>query len=65
MNGPTVLRQIKNMADFGIDKIKIGKLNYYDSIIDWAAFGRMVEAVCKRDGIDYYIKESLRREMEK
>lgn len=65
LNGPTVLRQIKNMADFGIDKIKIGKLNYYDSIIDWAAFGRMVEAVCKRDGIDYYIKDSLRKEMER
>ena len=65
LNGPTVLRQINNMADFGIDKIKVGKLNYYDSIIDWGAFGRMVEAICKRDGIDYYIKDSLRREMEK
>lgn len=65
LNGPTVLRRIKNMADFGIDKIKVGKLNYYDSIIDWGAFGRMVEAICKRDGINYYIKESLRKEMEK
>lgn len=63
LNGPTVLRQIKNMADFGIDKVKIGKLNYHDSIIDWAAFGHMAEAICKREGINYYIKASLRREM--
>ena len=47
------------------NKIKIGKLNYYHSDIDWAAFGRKAEEICKARGYDYYIKESLRAEMEK
>ena len=64
LDAPNVLRQIKNMADFGIDRIKIGKLNYYHSDIDWAAFGREAEAICKERGADYYIKDSLRKEME-
>lgn len=48
-----------------VDKVKIGKLNYHLSNIDWAAFGREAEALCQKYGIDYYIKESLREEMEK
>lgn len=48
-----------------VDKIKIGKLNYFPSPIDWADFGRKAEALCKNLGIDYYIKDSLREEMEK
>lgn len=47
-----------------VKKVKIGKLNYHPSDIDWAAFGREAEALCKRLGMDYYIKDSLRREME-
>lgn len=47
------------------DKVKIGKLNYHPSSIDWADFGRRAEALCKKRGIDYYIKDSLRREMGK
>lgn len=47
------------------DKIKIGKLNYHKSVINWAEFGRNAEALCKECGIDYYIKESLRAEMER
>lgn len=47
-----------------VKKIKIGKLNYHPSDIDWAAFGREAETLCKRLGMDYYIKDSLRREME-
>ena len=46
------------------DKVKIGKLNYYKSDIDWKQFGREAEALCQRLGIDYYIKDSLRKEME-
>lgn len=46
------------------DKVKIGKLNYWPSDIDWAAFGREAEAVCRRLGLDYYIKDDLRKEME-
>lgn len=46
------------------DKIKVGKLNYHKSDIDWAAFGKMVENTCRETGVDYYIKDSLRKEME-
>lgn len=48
-----------------VDKVKIGKLNYYKSDINWADFGRKAEELCKKLGIDYYIKDSLREEMEK
>ena len=47
------------------DKVKIGKLNYYRSDIDWKTFGQKAEEICRKYGIDYYIKESLRAEMEK
>lgn len=47
------------------DKIKIGKLNYFPSDINWGDFGRKAEALCQKLGIDYYIKDSLRKEMEK
>lgn len=47
------------------DKVKIGKLNYYLSDIDWKTFGQKAEEICRKYGIDYYIKESLRAEMEK
>ena len=48
-----------------IDRVKIGKLNYHQSGIDWAKFGWEAEALCKSLGLDYYIKDSLRAEMEK
>lgn len=48
-----------------VDKYKIGKLNYYPSPIDWKAFGNSVESICKSKKMDYYIKDSLRAEMEK
>ena len=46
------------------DKVKIGKLNYHSSNIDWGAFGIEAERLCEGYGIDYYIKDSLRKEME-
>lgn len=46
-----------------VDKVKIGKLNYHPSNIDWKSFGEKAEALCKDMGIDYYIKDSLRAEM--
>lgn len=46
-----------------VDKVKIGKLNYHPSDINWAEFGHKAERLCKSLGIDYYIKESLRKEM--
>lgn len=48
-----------------VDKVKIGKLNYCKSDIDWAEFGKKAENLCIKLGLDYYIKESLRKEMEK
>lgn len=47
------------------NKVKIGKLNYHPSDIDWAAFGREAEFLCQKLGLDYYIKDSLRKVMEK
>lgn len=48
-----------------IDKVKIGKLNYWPSDINWKLFGQKAEKMCQKVGIDYYIKDSLRAEMEK
>lgn len=47
------------------DKVKIGKLNYHPSDINWKEFGKEAEALCQKLGLDYYIKDSLRKEMEK
>ena len=57
-----VLSEIIEVAGF-VDRVKIGKLNYYPSDIDWRSFGRASEALCKRLGVDYTIKESLRKMM--
>lgn len=46
------------------NKIKVGKLNYYPSDIDWKAFGTEAERICKKSGVEYYIKDDLRKEME-
>ena len=47
------------------DKVKIGKLNYWPSDINWAQFGREAVAACEEMGLDYYIKDSLRAEMDR
>ena len=46
-------------------EVKIGKLNYHPSSINWHDFGHAAEEICKRRGLTYYIKDSLRAEMEK
>lgn len=48
------------------DMVKIGKMNYTDTAkpVDWAQFGRDVEAMCKNGGQAYCIKDGLRKEME-
>ncbi len=63
LNAEQVLRCIEETAGW-VDKIKIGKLNYHPSDINWAQFGHEAEAICKELGVDYYIKDSLRAEME-
>ena len=64
INADWVLSCIAALGEM-FDKITIGKLNYHPSSIDWADFGRKAEALCKEYGRNYYITDSLRREMEK
>ena len=64
INTQAVFDCIEVMSDY-MDRVKIGKLNYHPSSIDWAAFGRKAEEICQKYGLDYYIKDSLRKEMEK
>lgn len=58
-----VLRAIYHYYEF-FDIVKIGKLNYHKSNIDWKTFGEQAEMLCNNLGINYYIKDSLRKEME-
>lgn len=60
---PNVLDEFACFAD-AFDKVKIGKLNYHPSDINWKEFGIKAEALCKKLGVDYYIKDSLRKEMD-
>jgi DNA repair photolyase len=64
VNAYRVLSMIAEVAPY-VDKVKIGKLNYHPSDIDWAWFGKEAENLCKLYNIDYYIKESLRAEMDR
>lgn len=48
-----------------IDKISIGKLNHIRSDVDWKAFGVRAESLCQQYGMNYTIKDSLRKEMER
>ncbi|MBQ5361782.1 MAG: hypothetical protein IIU63_00400, partial [Clostridia bacterium] len=57
-----VLLLIKNA--WYVDLWKVGKLNYHPSDIDWGEFGRRAESALISIGKAYYIKESLRAEME-
>lgn len=63
MNTVQVLNIIEQFHD-RIDRVKIGKLNYHKSDIDWKRFGREAEALCIKLGLDYTIMDSLRREMD-
>jgi len=64
LDARTVIYSIHGYKNI-VDKIKIGKLNYNKSVIDWKTFGLDVEALCKEWGVDYMIKDSLRAEMER
>lgn len=63
LDAKTVLWLLSDGKSF-FDKVKIGKLNYHPSDIDWAVFGKEAEAICQSRGLDYYIKDDLRKEME-
>ena len=60
-----ILDFLRNYPMKRVDKVKIGKLNYHKSDIDWREFGKAAENLCWLMGLDYYIKDSLRAEMEK
>ena len=64
---PQAVIQYIDLVGGCFDRVKIGKLNYHKppKPIDWARFGREAEALCQSMGLDYYIKSSLRVEMEK
>lgn len=47
-----------------VDRVKIGKLNYHPSNINWAEFGKEAERICIERGLDYIIKDDLRKEMD-
>lgn len=64
VNDVAVLECIRKFYGY-FDRVKIGKLNYHPSPIHWADFGQEAESLCKELGLDYYIKDSLRAEMEK
>lgn len=64
VNAEWVLAKLAAHSVF-VDKVKIGKLNYWPSAINWREFGARAEALCKELGLDYYIKENLREEMDK
>lgn len=64
LDARTVIYSIHGYKNI-VDKIKVGKLNYHKSAIDWKAFGLDVEALCKEWGVDCTIKNSLRAEMER
>ena len=63
MNDAEFFKELHLVASI-VDKVKIGKLNYHKSEIDWKSFGIMAEELCQALDLDYYIKDSLRAEME-
>ena len=63
LDADILLTAIEAVAPF-VDKVKIGKLNYHPSDINWKTFGHEAERLCRQLGLDYTIKDSLRAEME-
>ena len=64
VNAGGVVKYLRLVAPI-INKVKIGKLNYHPSQIEWGTFRRIIEKKCQTLALDYYIKESLRAEMER
>ena len=64
VNAEAVINVLNSAYEY-FGMVKIGKLNYHPSDINWKRFGIEVEALCKELGLNYYIKDSLRAEMEK
>lgn len=67
----TIYDLIKSNTGKYIDEFKFGKLNYHKLSefgcpeINWGEFGLNCEKLCKQYHRNYYIKDSLKKEMEK
>jgi len=58
--------RIIQMTYHVVDLFKIGKLNHdkvREAEIDWGRFGWEAVALCDKYGVDYYVKEDLRKHM--
>ena len=64
LNADKVLSVIRIFHEL-FDKVKIGKLNYYPSDIDWEKFAKDADALCKSLGINYALKTGLKEFVEK
>ena len=62
---PENILMLMDMIDLYVDHWAIGKLNHKKSDVDWADFGNRAERRCKSLGLDYTIKDDLRKEMAK
>ena len=64
---PTSVLNLIEMADY-VDLWKVGKLNYHKSSVNWKEFGEKailaLKAKKRQLNTQYYIKDSLRKEME-
>ena len=54
---------------YAVDKYKFGKPNYFSvgddlAPMPWGEFGIKLEEICKKNNLNYYIKEGLRKEIE-
>ena len=65
---PNDVLQLIELADY-VDLWKVGKLNYHHSDVNWRDFGervtRILESKKRLYGTEYYIKDSLKKEMAK
>ncbi|HPJ13129.1 MAG TPA: radical SAM protein [Caldisericia bacterium] len=51
---------IDQTKDF-VDLFKVGKLNYVKTDIDWTEFAQDVKAHLEQTGVEYYLKDDLRK----
>lgn len=63
---PNDVIQFIDLAEY-VNLWKVGKLNYHKSDVDWKDFGervtKLLESKKRLRGIDYYIKDSLKKEI--
>lgn len=62
VNGENVLNFIERNHG-NIDNAKIGKLNHFNSDVNWKEFGNRAEKICEEKELNYMIKNSLKKEM--